>query len=125
MYNENSVSLIGRVGGSPELTFLGEGAHATPQARFKVATNRRWRDKSGETRADVEWHHVIAYGRTARFAAEHLLTGRLVRVLGRLKTRSYSLGGQTHFRTEVVVETLSPLDPAPEESAAVPEAAAG
>ena len=53
---------------------------------------------------------MVAFGPAAVFAAEHLRLGRLVRVLGRLRTRTYQVDGQMHYRTEVVVDTVSPLD---------------
>ena len=113
MYNENFVSLIGRLGRDPEVLALGDGAEAKLAANFSVATNRRWKDGKGEIKRATEWHYVVAFGRTAKFVGEHLRSGRLVRVLGHLHTRSYHVDGRTHFRTEIIVEKLSPLDAVP------------
>ena len=110
MYNENFVSLIGRLGRDPEMSTLGEGAEAKVAANFSVATNRRWKDGKGEVKRATEWHYVVAFGRTAKFVGDHLKSGRLVRILGHLHTRSYHVDGRTHFRTEIIVEKLSPLD---------------
>ncbi len=114
MYNENAVSLIGRVGRTPESLEIGEGDKKTAKVNFTVATNRRWKDATGERREEVEWHNVVAYGTLAAFVAEYLNTGRLVRVLGRLKTRRWTKGAETFHRTEVVATLVSPLDPVPD-----------
>jgi len=113
MYNENFVSLIGRLGRDPVMLTLGEGGEAKITANFSVATNRKWKDGRGEVKRATEWHYVVAFGRTAKFAGDHLKSGRLVRILGHLHTRSYNVDGRTHFRTEVIVEKLSPLDAVP------------
>jgi len=105
----NKVQLIGRLGKDPEVRTTQENV---PFARFSLATDTHWTDRSGEKQSRTEWHNVLAWGRLAEICGEYLRKGRLVFVEGRLQTRSWEdEAGQRHSRTEVVIHDLKILEP--------------
>ncbi len=105
----NKVQLIGRLGKDPEVRATQENVAF---ARFSLATDTHWTDRSGEKQSRTEWHNVLAWGRLAEICGEYLRKGRLVFVEGRLQTRSWEdEAGQRHSRTEVVIHDLKILEP--------------
>src|ERR1035441_7575792 len=49
----NKVILVGNVGKDPEVRYSQSG---TPVANFSLATNERFKDRSGEWQDRTEWH---------------------------------------------------------------------
>jgi single-strand DNA-binding protein len=104
----NKAEIIGRLGKDPEIRFATTG---TAFANFTVATDRKWKDKSGEMQKETEWHKVTAFGRTAEVCGEYLKKGSLVYVAGRLQTRKWkNKEGQDCYTTEIVCEDMKMLD---------------
>ena len=101
--NLNRVLIVGHLTRSPELRI---GQNGTAVARFGVATNSAWTDESGEKREEVEFHNVVAFGRQAETAGEHLRKGQLVLVEGRLRTNSWTTEGVKHSRTDIIAARL-------------------
>lgn len=107
-YSLNKVILVGRLGADPELRQL-DGGRA--RCRFNVATNRRWTDRQGQQREDVQWHRVVAWSKLADLCSSYLTKGRMVCVEGRLRRFRYTdrQGVERHM-TEVVADTAIFLD---------------
>jgi len=102
----NKVILIGTLGKDPELKFTPSG---TAYAKFSMATNDRYKDKtSGEWKERTEWHNIVCWQRTAEIAGEYLKKGRHVYIEGRLTTRSWDDPNtkQKRYMTEVVCNDL-------------------
>jgi single-strand DNA-binding protein len=100
----NKVILVGNLGKDPELKHTSGG---TAVATMTVATNERFKDKSGEWQDKTEWHTVVLWQRLAEIAAEYLKKGRSVYVEGRLQTRSWEdKQGQKRYTTEIVASDL-------------------
>ena len=51
----NKVILVGNVGKDPEVRYSQTG---TPVANFSLATNERFKDRSGEWQDRTEWHNI-------------------------------------------------------------------
>ena len=64
----NKVYLIGNLGRDPEVRHL-EGGSAV--AKFPVATNESYRDKSGEWQKITEWHDVVVWRALAERLDSH------------------------------------------------------
>ena len=98
----NRVELIGNLGRDPEFRALNNGGKV---ANISVATTESWIDKqSGEKREKVEWHRVSVFNTAAiNLLERHVRKGDMIRVAGKLQTRSYEKDGATHYATEVVV----------------------
>jgi single-strand DNA-binding protein len=101
----NKVILIGNLGKDPEVKYTPQG---TPVAKLTLATNERFKDKSGEWQDRTEWHNVVLWQRLAEIAGEYLKKGGKVYIEGRLQTRSWDdkTSGQKKYMTEVVASDL-------------------
>lgn len=101
----NKVILVGNVGKDPEVKYSPSG---TPIAKFSVATNERFKDRSGEWQERVEWHSIVAWQRLAEIVGEFVTTGSKVYIEGKLQTSSWEdrQSGQTKYRTEIVARDL-------------------
>lgn len=99
----NKVFIAGNLTRDPELRALPSGANVTS---FGVATNRVWKDQSGEKKEATEFHNVVVFGRQADTCAQYLKKGQQVLVEGRIQTRSWEKEGQKHYRTEIVADRV-------------------
>lgn len=109
MFSLNRAQIIGNLTRDPEIRTLPSGQTVTS---FAVATNRRWRDKDGNTKEETQYHEVSAWGRLAELASQMLAKGKKVYVEGRLQTSSWDgQDGVKRNRTEIVAENFIPLSP--------------
>lgn len=100
----NKVILIGNLGADPELRYTGSG---TPVADLRLATSRKWTDKSGTQQEDTQWHRIVVWGKQGETCKEYLAKGRQVYVEGRLQTRQWEdRDGNKRWTTEVVAENV-------------------
>ena len=106
----NKVILVGNVGKDPEVKYSPRG---TPIAKFSLATNERFKDRSGEWQERVEWHTIVAWQRLAEIVGEFVVTGSKIYIEGKLQTSSWEdrQSGQTKYRTEIVARELVLLGP--------------
>lgn len=104
----NKVHLVGRLGRDPEVRTTQSGQDV---CSFSIATERRYKDRSGNRQKQSEWHNLVAWGRTAQIVGQYLTKGSQIHVLGRLQTRSWDdrNSGEKKYRTEVIVEELTML----------------
>jgi single-strand DNA-binding protein len=115
MKSVNRVMLLGNVTRDPELKNTTNGQSV---CTFGLATNRVWRDQSGERQSLPEYHNLVTWGGLAEFSAQNVKKGKPLYIEGYLKTRSWdSPEGTKIFRTEIVVENLILLSPKAEASA--------
>ena len=99
----NRVMLLGRLTADPEMRFMPSGE---PITRMRLATNVGPR---------ADFHSLVTFGPTARFAGEHLSKGRLVFAEGHLQTSEWTgQDGVKRHTTEVVTENLQALGPRPQ-----------
>jgi single-strand DNA-binding protein len=110
----NKVILIGRLTADPDVRATASGTHVT---NLRLATNTyAGKEEDGTRREHTDFHSLVAFGRTAEFAADHLRKGKLLYAEGRSQTRSWETSdGQRRYSTEVVVDTIQLLSPRPEE----------
>ena len=105
----NKVILIGNLGKDPEVKFTPGG---TAIAKFSLATNERFKDKSGEWQDRTEWHNIVAWQRLAEIVGEYIKKGSKVYIEGRLQTSSWEdkQSGEKRYRTEIIAQDLVMLD---------------
>ena len=109
----NKVMIIGNLGKDPEMRYTPSGQAVT---QFSVAVNRNYKDQQGEWQEETEWFRVVAWGPLAERTAENLRKGRKVYVEGRLQTRQWEdRDNQKRYTTELIANTVSPLDRRPQE----------
>ncbi|MCF6212606.1 MAG: single-stranded DNA-binding protein [Flavobacteriaceae bacterium] len=100
----NKVQLIGNLGNAPEIITLDSGKKL---AKFSIATNESYKNAQGEKVQDTQWHHVIAWNKTAEIVEKYLDKGKEVAIEGKLTTRSYDdKDGNKRYITEVVCNEL-------------------
>jgi len=104
----NKVLLIGNLGRDPEIRRLESGAAV---AKFSVATNENYKDKSGEWQTITEWHNIVAWRGLAERAERDLKKGSMVYVEGKLTTRKWQdKEGKDQYTTEVLALMLRSLE---------------
>lgn len=113
MKSVNRVTLIGNVGKDPESKFTPSGVAVT---KLSLATNERFKDKSGEWQDKTEWHNLISFQKTAEIIGEYVKKGSKIYIEGRLQTSSWDdkQSGEKKYKTEIVVNDLVLLDGRPE-----------
>ena len=101
----NKVVLIGNIGKNPEIKYTPNG---TAVAKFSLATNERFKDKSGEWQDRTEWHSIVAWQRLAEVIGEYTNKGGRLYIEGRLQTSSWEdrESGQKRYRTEIVAQDI-------------------
>jgi single-strand DNA-binding protein len=99
----NKVTLYGNLTRDPEVRALPSGQQV---ATFSIATNRTFKNKEGQRQEQVEYHNIVAFGRTGEVMGQYLKKGRPVFIEGRLQTRSWEADGSKRYRTEVVVDSF-------------------
>ena len=105
----NKVILIGRLGKDPEIRSTPSG---TSVAKFTIATDDRWTDKSGEKQERTEWHNIVAWGKLAEICGQYLRKGKLVYIDGSIRTESWDdkESGQKRYKTTIVADNMQMLD---------------
>ena len=101
----NKVILVGNLGKDPEVKYTSTG---TPVAKFTLATNEGYKDKSGQWQERTEWHNVVAWQRLAEIVGEYVKKGSKVYIEGRLQTSSWDdkETGQKKYKTEIIANDL-------------------
>ena len=119
----NKVQLIGNLTRDPESRQIPSGQTV---CSFGLATNRTWKDQSGNKQEAVEFHNIVVWGKLAEICAQYLAKGRKTYIEGRLQTRDWEgQDGVKRNRTEIVAENMILLDRAPSGSGDSPFAARG
>jgi single-strand DNA-binding protein len=105
----NKVILVGRLGKDPEVRSTPSG---TSVAKFSLATDERFTDKSGEKQDRTEWHNIVAWGKLGEICGQYLRKGKLVYIEGSIRTDSWDdkESGQKKYRTEIVARDMKMLD---------------
>jgi single-strand DNA-binding protein len=132
MANFNKVILAGNLTRDPELRYTPKG---TAIASFGLAINRKWKSETGETKEEVTFVDVEAWGRQGEVVAQYMKKGRPFLVEGRLKLDQWEDKNthQKQSKLKVVLESFSFIDtnrgdsavPSGPRPAAAPAAAAG
>jgi single-strand DNA-binding protein len=109
MASFNKVILAGNMTRDPELRYLPKG---TAVAQFGLAVNRTWKTESGESKEEVSFIDIEAFGRQAEVIAQYMRKGRPLLVEGRLKMDSWEdkTTHQKKSKLKVVLESFSFID---------------
>ena len=102
----NKVILMGNLARDPEMRYT---ADQRACARFAVAVNNTWKDKSGEKQESVDFINVVVFGPMAESCEKYLSKGRPVLVEGRLHTSSYEAkdGTGKRYSTDVIASGVT------------------
>jgi len=105
MNSFNRVILLGNLTRDPEVRYIPSG---TAVASFSLAVNRKFK-QGDETKDEVSYIDIIAFGKTAENCGQYLGKGDAVLIEGRLQQRRWDDkdSGQKRSKVEVVVQTLN------------------
>jgi single-strand DNA-binding protein len=100
----NKVLLYGNMTKDPEVKALPSGIKV---ASFSLATNRTYKDKSGQKQEKVDFHNIVVFGKQAELIEQYMKKGNAIFVEGRIETRSWDgQDGKKNYRTEIIVDNF-------------------
>ncbi len=113
----NNVTLVGNVGRTPELKYLTSGAAVL---EFSLALSRPAKD--GQPQPPT-WVDCKCWNKTAQFAADHVVKGAKLGVVGRLEVEEWAdrQTQEKRRRTVIVVDRLELCSSKPAASAPASE----
>ncbi len=103
MNNLNTVLIEGQLTRDPD---QGSAPAQTQMCRLSIASNRYHLDEKGEWKQNPSYFTVHVYGSVAGACMAHLKKGRGVRVVGRLKQRSWLVDGIWHEKIYILAEHI-------------------
>jgi single-strand DNA-binding protein len=120
----NIVLLVGNLGADPDLRSTNNG---TDIAIFNLGTSRpkrdsegrTYKDASGFTAKDTEWHRVTCFNGLGRVIAQHAVKGMLVSVRGRIHNSKWTdREGIERYGYEIIADDVQFLGRGRRESGA-------
>ena len=104
----NKAMLLGHVGKDPDIRSTSGG---TLVATLSLATADRQKDEQGDWSDRTEWHHLVAFNRTAEVIRDYVKKGTQLFIEGKIQTRSWDdkATGIKQCRTEVLINDLTLL----------------
>jgi single-strand DNA-binding protein len=100
----NKAIVFGNLTRDPELKALPSGSNVTT---FSIATNRIFKDRTGQNQTEVQYHNVVVFGRQAETVYQYLKKGSTALIEGRIQNRSWDApDGQKRYRSEIVAERV-------------------
>lgn len=82
MPNFNKVIVAGNLTRDPEMRYTPKGMAI---AKLSLAINRQWRDEAGQTKEEVTFVEIDAFGKQAETIAQYVKKGQPLLVEGRLR----------------------------------------
>ena len=106
MASFNKVILAGNLTRDPELRYTPKG---TAIAKLSLAMNRKWTGEDGQTREEVTYVDIDAFGKQAEVISQYLRKGGGLLAEGRLKLDQWddTQTGQKRSRLGVVLESFT------------------
>lgn len=103
----NKVILIGRLGKDPEIKYTPSGA---PVAKFTLATDESFKDRSGEQQKHTEWHNIVAWNKLAEICGQYLTKGKQVYIEGSIRSRQWEdQAGNKRTSYDIVARSMTML----------------
>jgi single-strand DNA-binding protein len=104
---DNSITLVGNVTREPELRYTASGQ---AMAKFGLAVNRRWQNRStNEWEESTSFFDVVAWREMAENVGDSVSKGTRVIVTGRMEQRSYETqNGEKRSAVELVADEVGP-----------------
>lgn len=108
----NIVVLVGNLGADPDLRSTSGGGDV---ASFSLGTSRprrdsegrTFKDESGFTAKETEWHRVTCFSGLGRVVAQHAVRGTLVSVRGRIHNSKWTdREGVDRYSYEVIADDV-------------------
>ena len=105
MNGVNKAIILGTLGADPEVRVMDGGNRV---ANISVATNRAYKNKSGEKIDETEWHRVVFWGKLAEIVEKYVKKGSKIYIEGRIVTRKWDdKENVTRYTTEIVANEMT------------------
>lgn len=103
MASYNQVILIGNLTRDPELRVTPKG---TSICQFSIAVNRTYKDESGNSKEEVNFFDIEAWGKQGETISKYMSKGRPIFVQGRLRQDTWDdkTTGQKRSKIKIVLE---------------------
>ena len=100
----NKVMLIGNVGSDPEIRMTPSGSKV---AKFSLATNRTYQDRTGQKQERTDWHRLTFFGKLSDIVEQWVNKGHRIYVEGRIEySQTQDDQGGTRYWTDIVVNEM-------------------
>lgn len=99
----NRVILAGNLTRDPEIRYLPTGLTV---ATFSIAVNDPRVKSGGESKEEVYFFDITAFGKLGEVSAEYLKKGRPILVEGKLRQSRWEKDGQKRSKIEVVADNI-------------------
>lgn len=86
MANYHSTTIVGHLGGDPEVRYLPNGDAV---CNFTVAVTESW-TKDGNKKEQTTWYRVNAFKKLAEICGEYLKKGTQVMIVGKMVSRKWT-----------------------------------
>ena len=112
MADLNKVMLVWRITTDLEVRKMWDSWNSV--LNFSLATNRSYKNKSGEKIEEAEFHRCVVFWPLADMMGQYLSKWRKVFVEWRLRTRQWEdQSGNKRFTTEIIVSDMNFCDSKP------------
>lgn len=100
----NHAILFGNVGNDPAVKHLESGKIV---AKFSLATNKSYKNNSGEKVTETQWHNIVLWNKLAELSEKYIKKGSSIIIEGEINYRSYeNKEKQTIYVTEIIADRL-------------------
>ncbi len=106
----NKVMLIGNLTRDVEIRTLPSGNIV---GSVGIATNKKYKNKAGETVSEVSFHNLVIWNKGADIFAKYMHKGSKVFVEGELKYDEWEKDGIKRISTKIIVNNFEFLDSKP------------
>ncbi len=120
MSDMNVVTMYGRLCADPVMTFL---PSEVPVTEFRLASNRKKKDQSGQLVDDTCFISARCYGKKAETLNKYSKKGDPLNITGRLQLDTWEKDGQKRSKHRIVVENFQFLGSGQSSAGAAPAAA--
>lgn len=104
----NKIILIGKLGQDPTTRYTKTGQAV---CNFSIATNKKFKNTSGEMEEKVSWHQCVAWAKLGELCQTYLAKGRQCMVEGELEYNKYTdKNGMEKIATNIVCSNVEFLD---------------
>ena len=102
----NKVILIGNLAQDPDIRSTNDGREL---ANFSLATNEKWKDKSGNPQEKAEYHRIVVFNQgLVNVVKKYVKKGTKIYIEGQLQTRKWTdNNGIDKYTTEIVLQNYN------------------
>lgn len=107
----NKVTLIGNVGGEPDIRTTSSG---TRLGKMSLATSRTFADRTGQQQERTQWHRLTIFGRLVDVVEKWVGKGDRLYIEGRIEySETEDNQGNKRYWTDIIVQEMIMLGSRP------------